>query len=451
MVNPVNTTPEDWDAEDTEFGYDGNGNVTTMLEDGVPAISSIQYDHRNLPVSLVKRNGDLVTYRYNASGQRIYKQVGSQSGEHYILDSDQTVAVYENGAVKYWNILANGVVGRYEPGSGNKFYYLKDHLGSTRAVINASGSVVEAHDYYPFGLLMPGREYQSGSETKEKFTGKEQDGETGLDYFGARYYSPALGRWLVVDPLADDYPLWSSYVYTLGNPILFIDPNGKEVITDRFGFIIQEDEEDPEDNSVYAMIDGERVFLEYRHGTIDMTVIFQNLLEKNMAYAATIDNPYTFRDLVKTKGDWDLKWLTGQEGRKYSIFAYGTKDQNQTTYIILGGLTGLQSQDLGNIHFGATGLATGLFTEETLLREAGLNQIVSDYYQKGPESIIGRTPIRSPYGDDPRDQYYINIGFVIQGHNPPSGPIKSTIRALTTKYSRQRAQEFLNRYPGLRK
>lgn len=119
-----------------------------MLENGVPAISSIQYDHRNLPTSLLNRNGDLVTYRYNAAGQRVYKQVGSQSPEYYILDGDQTVAVYENGAVKYWNILANGVAGRYEPGSGSKFYYLKDHLGSTRAVVNEDGSVKEAYDYY---------------------------------------------------------------------------------------------------------------------------------------------------------------------------------------------------------------------------------------------------------------------------------------------------------------
>ncbi|GEM_PF-5550407 len=48
---------------------------------------------------------------------------------------------------------------------------------------------------YPFGLLMPGRDYQSGERTKELFTGKERDGETELDYFGARYYWAAGGRW----------------------------------------------------------------------------------------------------------------------------------------------------------------------------------------------------------------------------------------------------------------
>jgi len=121
------------------------------------------------------------------------------------------------------------VAGRYEPGSGSKFYYLKDHLGSTRAVVDAAGNVKEALDYYPFGLLMPGRIYQSGSETKEKFTGKERDSETGLDYFGARYYWAAGGRWWSVDVLFEKYPGWSPYNYTLSNPILFIDPNGTDI------------------------------------------------------------------------------------------------------------------------------------------------------------------------------------------------------------------------------
>ena len=103
----------------------------------------------------------------------------------------------------------------------------KDHLGSTRAVVNASGTVVEAHDYYPFGLLMPGRDSQSGSETKEKFTGKERDTETGLAYFGARYYWAGGGRWWSVDPLMNIYPSLSSYTYVANNPLIIIDPAGE--------------------------------------------------------------------------------------------------------------------------------------------------------------------------------------------------------------------------------
>lgn len=107
-------------------------------------------------------------------------------------------------------------------------YYLTDHLGSTRAVVDDAGTVLETFDYYPFGLLMPKRN-TAGANTIEKFTGKERDEEGGLnlDYFGARYYDPAISRWLSVDPLAKRYPEWSPYSYTLGNPINVIDPDGR--------------------------------------------------------------------------------------------------------------------------------------------------------------------------------------------------------------------------------
>jgi RHS repeat-associated protein len=114
------------------------------------------------------------------------------------------------------------VVGR-QPDVGNRRYYYFDLLGSTRAVVEGS-TVVESYDFDPWGLLMPGRALGSG--TKEGFTGKEQDGASGLDYFGARYYLPALGRWGAVDPLADGFPGWSPYNYAVDNPVGYTDPTG---------------------------------------------------------------------------------------------------------------------------------------------------------------------------------------------------------------------------------
>jgi RHS repeat-associated protein len=109
-----------------------------------------------------------------------------------------------------------------------KYYYIKDHLGSIRSVINESGTVVESNDYYPFGLKMPGRSYVSGTPSRNLFTGKERDDETGWDYFGARYYDPAIGRFLSVDPMASKAPDITPYHYTHNNPVNRFDPTGMQ-------------------------------------------------------------------------------------------------------------------------------------------------------------------------------------------------------------------------------
>ena len=110
-------------------------------------------------------------------------------------------------------------------------YYHLDTVGNVLAVTNATGVVVEGHDYLPFG-----EEWnpQPGNQPK-RFTGKERDAETGLDYFGARYYGSKIGRFTTVDPLMTiDKNLanpqrWNRYAYGLNNPLKFIDPDGREV------------------------------------------------------------------------------------------------------------------------------------------------------------------------------------------------------------------------------
>jgi len=94
------------------------------------------------------------------------------------------------------------------------FYYHPDHLGSTSAITNSDGIVIEEQVNLPFGQLI------SGSE-KYGFTGKEFD-ETELNYYGARYYSPLTGRFLTVDP-AKDGMNWYPYA---NNPLKYIDPDG---------------------------------------------------------------------------------------------------------------------------------------------------------------------------------------------------------------------------------
>ena len=67
-------------------------------------------------------------------------------------------------------------------------------------------------------------------QTRYTFSGKEKDAETGYSYFGARYYDSDLSVWLSVDPMSDKYPSMSAYMYCAGNPVMLVDPDGKEII-----------------------------------------------------------------------------------------------------------------------------------------------------------------------------------------------------------------------------
>jgi len=104
-----------------------------------------------------------------------------------------------------------------------------DHLGSVRATVNDVGEVVSYDDYDAWGLILNGRSMTAQANLPNKFTGKEWDDDFGLNwnYFGARYYDPVIGRFIMVDPLAAEFAAWSPYNYVLDNPTLLMDPTGR--------------------------------------------------------------------------------------------------------------------------------------------------------------------------------------------------------------------------------
>ena len=117
-------------------------------------------------------------------------------------------------------------------------YVELDAVGSVRVVTDDKGKVIERHDYLPFGeecttgpcATNPG----VGAGQTKKFTGKERDAETGLDYFGARYYGSKIGRFATVDPTMTiqenllDPQRWNRYAYGRNNPLRFVDPDGRD-------------------------------------------------------------------------------------------------------------------------------------------------------------------------------------------------------------------------------
>jgi RHS repeat-associated protein len=172
-------------------------------------------------------------YRYDAEGRRVRKSDGTASWTIFVYGAGGQLAAEDSTQA---------------PAAGLQCL-TQDHLGSTRVITRADGTVAERRDYEPFGadILVPGGSPRQGiggypgvGDVTLKFTGKERDQETGLDYFGARYFSGAQGRFTspdefnAVDELDgeafDDYlanpQYWNRYAYSLNNPLKYKDSDG---------------------------------------------------------------------------------------------------------------------------------------------------------------------------------------------------------------------------------
>jgi len=111
-------------------------------------------------------------------------------------------------------------------------------LGSSSYITDNFGRPSHYYEYLPFGELMTEHnqskyykdpyptQNMSSYDNPYKFNGKEMDRETGMYYYGARYYDPRISIFVSVDPLAEDYPNYGGYVYTMNNPVMLVDPTG---------------------------------------------------------------------------------------------------------------------------------------------------------------------------------------------------------------------------------
>ena len=109
-----------------------------------------------------------------------------------------------------------------------QFYYHPDHLGSSSYITNLDGEVVQHIEYVPFGEVFI-EERNNIWNTPYLFNAKEFDEETGLYYYGARYYDPRLSVWMACDSETELYPNISGYTYCLNNPVKLKDPDGNHV------------------------------------------------------------------------------------------------------------------------------------------------------------------------------------------------------------------------------
>jgi RHS repeat-associated protein len=232
----------------TTAGYDSRGNQTSFSP------FTLAYDGSDLQKSVVSVSNGSASYEYDGEGRRVRKLTCSGSSPCTDNSSGLATTVYVYDAFGHLTAEYSA-----SPSQNGRNYFTTDHLGSIRLVTDSTGSPLKRYDYIPFGEEIPSSVNNrsslypqvSGSADgqPQKFTGKERDAETGLDFFLARYYSGAQGRFLspdewkggIVDPItgqdvetntalpyADitDPQTLNKYAYVRNNPLRYTDPTG---------------------------------------------------------------------------------------------------------------------------------------------------------------------------------------------------------------------------------
>ncbi|WP_080778611.1 DUF6443 domain-containing protein [Chryseobacterium phocaeense] len=276
--NALNDTG--YEGGNNTIDYDQNGNMINMKDKG---IQSIIYNYLNLPDAFTiilpdplvvgQSSSANLSYLYRADGTKLrknyYKQgrrgaSGSTHTTDYLdgfqysyLDGGEICLTcrtdnafeeqaYDNvgktfpgiGLTPQWQLdFVATAEGFYSFTENRYIYQYRDHLGNARVSFakNSEGvlEVTDTNNYYPFGLnhiqgIFEGAKL--GSYYSYKYNGKELQ-ESGMYDYGARFYMPDLGRWGVIDPLAEKMRRHSPFNYAFNNPIMFIDPDGMEATT----------------------------------------------------------------------------------------------------------------------------------------------------------------------------------------------------------------------------
>lgn len=212
------------------FTYDTVGNQTMCQTERL-----YEWDYGNRLKAFYNQTGTGVepsvyaVYLYDGGGNRTKKLVRKQGGDwESVTYIGGTFEYHKKGLEeKNYTQIANIEIrtGSFSGDvSDSVLYQMKDHLGSVGLRINHSGTTIDREEYYPFG----DSSLRTFSKKRYRYCGKEKDEESGLYYYGARYYMSWACRFISIDPLAHDYMHLTPYNYAGNKPINSIDIDGMQ-------------------------------------------------------------------------------------------------------------------------------------------------------------------------------------------------------------------------------
>jgi RHS repeat-associated protein len=178
------------------YGYDQNSRLTSFAEPGTNA-----------------------TYRYDGAGTRVAKTVGGVTTS-YVYDDAALSNLLTDGTNDY--LYGPGGLPVEQTSAAGAYWFVHDQVGSTIALLDASGARAASYAYSPYG----GVTASGTASTPLRYTGQYTDAESGLVFLRARYYDPATAEFLTVDPDTD--VTGTPYAYTGGNPVNAVDLSGRD-------------------------------------------------------------------------------------------------------------------------------------------------------------------------------------------------------------------------------
>ena len=244
MTSVVDSAPNN--GRSVTYGYDDNGNTIEKTDSGSFDIS-FAYDSLNRLVQAKQtKDGSLLgLYDYDANNLRIRHQKSDRGDVDYFYDG--------HSVIEERNAADNSLLAHYSytdrmlalaTADGNQYYH-QDALGSTVNLTDATGAVQVGYVLDPWGHI---DQQHGGSVNRQVFTAKEKDANTGLIYFGQRYYDPDTARFITEDSYlgkTDTPPSLHRYLYAYSNPTVYIDLLGYESVSvDKKGNVYWQVEED---------------------------------------------------------------------------------------------------------------------------------------------------------------------------------------------------------------